>query len=93
MSTLLNYVSNKCSFLVSDKILSRDPSEEIRKAFSLFDEHGTGKITLSNLRRVAKELGEPLDEEELQAMIDEFDLDQDGAINQQEFFSIMTDDA
>jgi hypothetical protein len=26
-----------------------------------------------------------------QAMIDEFDLDQDGEINEQEFFSIMTD--
>ncbi|EOQ99451.1 hypothetical protein E3P92_02615 [Wallemia ichthyophaga] len=78
--------------IMTDKIVSRDPSEEIRKAFSLFDEHGTGKITLTSLRRVAKELGEPLDEEELQAMIDEFDLDQDGAINQQEFFSIMTDE-
>ena len=27
-----------------------------------------------------------------QAMIDEFDLDQDGEINEQEFFAIMTDD-
>ena len=27
------------------------------------------------------------------AMIDEFDLDQDGEINEQEFFAIMTDDA
>jgi len=26
-------------------------------------------------------------------MIDEFDLDQDGEISEQEFFSIMTDDA
>lgn len=28
-----------------------------------------------------------------QAMIDEFDLDQDGEINEAEFLSIMTDDA
>lgn len=28
-----------------------------------------------------------------QAMIDEFDLDQDGEINESEFFAIMTDDA
>ena len=27
-----------------------------------------------------------------QAMIDEFDLDQDGVINEQEFFAIMMDD-
>jgi centrin-3 len=28
-----------------------------------------------------------------QAMIDEFDLDGDGEINEHEFFAIMTDDA
>jgi len=79
--------------IMSERILSRDPMEEIRRAFQLFDDDGTGKITLRNLRRVAKELGEPLDDDELQAMIDEFDLDQDGEINEQEFFAIMTDDA
>jgi centrin-3 len=63
---------------VSEKILDRDPVEEIKKAFQLFDDDGTGKISLRNLRRVAKEIGENLDDEELQAMIDEFDLDQDG---------------
>ncbi|KAJ3107535.1 Calcium-binding component of the spindle pole body (SPB) half-bridge [Phlyctochytrium planicorne] len=77
--------------VMTEKILDRDPLEEIRKAFQLFDDDGTGKISLRNLRRVAKEIGENLDDEELQAMIDEFDLDQDGEINEQEFISIMTD--
>ncbi|KDQ15605.1 hypothetical protein BOTBODRAFT_31495 [Botryobasidium botryosum FD-172 SS1] len=79
--------------IMSERILARDPLEEIRRAFQLFDDDGTGKISLRNLRRVAKELGEHLDDDELQAMIDEFDLDQDGEINEQEFFAIMTDDA
>lgn len=39
--------------------------DEIRRAFALFDDDGTGKITLRNLKRVAKELGESLDDDEL----------------------------
>jgi centrin-3 len=70
---------------VTERILARDPLDEVRRAFRLFDDDGTGKISLRNLRRVAKELGENLDDEELQAMIDEFDLDQDGEISEAEF--------
>lgn len=79
--------------IMSERILARDPMEEIRRAFQLFDDDNTGKISLRNLRRVAKEVGDRLEDDELQAMIDEFDLDQDGEINEQEFFAIMTDDA
>ena len=77
------------SLAVTEKISSRDPDEEIAKAFHLFDEDETGVITLKNMRRVARELGENLTDDELQAMIDEFDRDQDGAINSEEFFAIM----
>ena len=75
--------------IMTTKIAERDPVEEILKAFKLFDEDNTGRISLRNLRRVARELGENLSDDELQAMIDEFDKDGDGEINENEVLGIM----
>mmetsp|Transcript_17811 Transcript_17811/g.37292 ORF Transcript_17811/g.37292 Transcript_17811/m.37292 type:complete len:172 (+) Transcript_17811:1-516(+) len=75
--------------IMTQKYLARNPDEEIWKAFKLFDEEGNGRISVRNMRRVARELGEHLNDDELRAMIDEFDRDQDGAINEQEFMYIM----
>ena len=63
---------------VSDWMLSKDPKEDLMRAFQLFDDDQTGKISLRNLRRVARELGENMSDDELRAMIDEFDTDKDG---------------
>merc|ERR1719414_1948796 len=75
--------------MMAHKILNRDPVEEINKAFKLFDDDNTGKVTFENLKRVAKELGERLTDEELQEMIDEADRDGDGEVNNDEFQRIM----
>jgi len=74
---------------VTTKYAERDPEDEIRKAFSLFDDDKTGKINLKNMKRIARELGENLTDDELQAMIDEFDRDNDGEISPDEFLYIM----
>ncbi|KAI9373798.1 hypothetical protein BJX61DRAFT_541367 [Aspergillus egyptiacus] len=71
------------------KILERDPRDEILRAFELFDEGGKGYIDLEDLRRVARELGETgLEEEELRAMIEEFDLEGVGGVTRDAFVSI-----
>lgn len=54
---------------MSERILARDPMEEIRRAFQLFDDDNTGKISLRNLRRVAKEIGDRLEDDELCVML------------------------
>ncbi|XP_077983614.1 uncharacterized protein LOC144438459 [Glandiceps talaboti] len=75
--------------LMTAKMSEKDSKEEILKAFRLFDDDETGKISFKNLKRVAKELGENLTDEELQEMIDEADRDGDGEINEAEFLRIM----
>ncbi|KAI8896318.1 Caltractin [Globomyces pollinis-pini] len=75
--------------LMVAKMGEKDSKEEILKAFRLFDDDETGTITLKNLKRVAKELGENLTDEELQEMIDEADRNGDGVIDQEEFLRIM----
>ncbi|KAM4019754.1 centrin-2 [Anomaloglossus baeobatrachus] len=74
---------------MTQKMAEKDSKEEIMKAFRLFDDDETGKISFKNLKRVAKELGENLTDEELQEMIDEADRDGDGEVNEQEFLRIM----
>jgi len=41
---------------VTDMMLDRDPKDEVLKAFRLFDDDDSGKISLRNLRRVARYL-------------------------------------
>ena len=58
------------------------------RAFALFDTEDKGFINLDDLRRVARELGEGLEEDELLAMIEEFDLEGKGGVGKDEFVGI-----
>lgn len=77
-----------------------DPNAEMKFNFRLFDAGNKGYIQVSDLKRVIKELNqgcndmgvEPfpeMREDQLQAMIEEFDGDQDSVINFAEFKRIM----
>jgi Ca2+-binding EF-hand superfamily protein len=46
-------------------------------------------ISFKNLKRVAKELGENLTDEELQEMIDEADREGEGEVSQEDFMRIL----
>merc|ERR1712138_45980 len=75
--------------MMTAKMAEKDSREEIIKAFRLFDDDETGRISFKNLKRVAKELGENMTDEELMEMVDEADRDGDGEINEEEFLRIM----
>mmetsp|Transcript_23404 Transcript_23404/g.41390 ORF Transcript_23404/g.41390 Transcript_23404/m.41390 type:complete len:117 (+) Transcript_23404:355-705(+) len=75
--------------MMTAKMGERDSKTEILKAFRLFDDDETGYITIENLRRVAKEIGENLSDKELQEMIEEADRTNDGKVCEDEFLRIM----
>jgi centrin-1 len=55
--------------------------DEIHKIFVTFDNQKTGFISLKDLRRVAKDLGELTDDGTLQDMIERADFDLDGVVS------------
>eukprot|EP00746_Dinoflagellata_sp_MGD_P150952 gnl/MRDRNA2_/MRDRNA2_82695_c0_seq1.p1 gnl/MRDRNA2_/MRDRNA2_82695_c0~~gnl/MRDRNA2_/MRDRNA2_82695_c0_seq1.p1 ORF type:complete len:190 (+),score=71.13 gnl/MRDRNA2_/MRDRNA2_82695_c0_seq1:80-571(+) len=75
--------------MMEQKILNKDQKDDLLKAFSCFDDDKTGKISLTNLKRVAKELGETLSEEDLKEVIAESDKDGDGELSLDEFLAVM----
>uniref|UniRef100_A0A7S0C216 EF-hand domain-containing protein n=1 Tax=Proboscia inermis TaxID=420281 RepID=A0A7S0C216_9STRA len=76
--------------LMTARMSDKDSKEDIQKVFNLFDDDKSGFITLSNLKRVSKELGETMSEAELLEMIERADSDEDGQIHFEDFYSIMT---
>jgi len=80
---------NDFLYLMRQKMAEKDSNQDMMKAFSFFDDDRTGSISFANLKRVAKELGEQLTDEELQEMIDEADLNGDGEVSKEEFLNLI----
>lgn len=76
--------------LMTARVSNKDTREDLKKVFNLFDDEKSGYITIKNLKRVIRDLGENIDEHELQEMIEKADADNDGQISEEEFYNIMT---
>merc|ERR1712166_349477 len=57
------------------KYSDKDAKDDMIKAFGLFDDDSTGKISMKNLKRVAAELGETMSDDDLKEMMTMGDTD------------------
>merc|ERR1712070_183491 len=78
--------------IMEEKYLQLDNRQEQTKGFQLFADEVTNRINLKTLKRVIRDLTDgscTLADDELQAMIDTFDLNEDGDIDQAEFLKLV----
>eukprot|EP01126_Amoeba_proteus_P002059 TRINITY_DN1064_c0_g1_i3.p1 TRINITY_DN1064_c0_g1~~TRINITY_DN1064_c0_g1_i3.p1 ORF type:complete len:149 (-),score=50.71 TRINITY_DN1064_c0_g1_i3:93-539(-) len=66
--------------------------EEMRQAFAVFDSDGNGFIDKKELRSVLQQLGEEVDEDQLNEMMRSADINNDGTIDYNEFVKMMKSD-
>lgn len=64
--------------------------ENIEEVFNLFDHDGNGTLSLENLKKICKNVGEIIDESELLEMLKRADFDKDDKVNFEDFYQIMT---
>jgi len=67
----------------------RDPEEDLRDAFNMFDADRSGYIDRDEVRALMKKLAQTLTEDEIDAIMEEVDTDGDGEISFQEFRAMM----
>lgn len=75
---------------IVERLGNRDSREGIQRILDLFDDDGSGTITLRKLVRVARELGESMTEEELAEALRRCSSDSSEEISLDDFYKIMT---
>lgn len=76
--------------MMSSKLSDHETKEEIRSIFTLFDVDKTGHINIKNLKKIARDLGETVDDDELLDLIRKADSNNDGQVSFDDFYSVMT---
>lgn len=64
------------------EFMPKDESEQLRQAFAMIDNDGSGKISSDELKKVLQSIGEQhISNEEIDEVVREIDLDGDGQID------------
>lgn len=75
--------------MMTARISDKNTKEDLERVFKLFDEDRTGEISVENLKKVARELGEDISEEELKEILLRADLDNDGKVKFDDFYEVI----
>jgi len=70
------------------KYSPRDLSEQVREAFEMIDNDGSGAISSDEIKRILRTIGDTATDAEIDDIVREIDLDGDGEIDYQEFVKI-----
>ena len=75
--------------LMESKMKDVDSEEELYEVFKIFDKNGNGKVSKNDIRIVLNGLREIITPQELQDLMDKYDIDKDGYLNYDEFKDMM----
>ncbi|KAJ3015500.1 UNVERIFIED_CONTAM: Calcium-binding component of the spindle pole body (SPB) half-bridge [Siphonaria sp. JEL0065] len=75
-------------YVMAVKLSQKDETAEIKASFALFDVDKRGKIGMRELRKVARDLGDSLTDEDVLMMIQENDFDGDGELGESDWAKI-----
>ena len=73
---------------ISNKLGNRETKEGIERIFDLFDDDRTTSINFNNIKRVAKDLGETMTNDELREMLQRASTNGE-EITREDFYNIM----
>lgn len=76
--------------LMAHKMGDANPDRTLLSAFSIFDGDGTGYIDASEIRHVMREMGEPVEDEDIDNVLKGMDSSGDGKIDYEEFATVVT---
>ena len=75
--------------MMERKMAETESEQDIGETFKVFDKDGNGFISADELRHVINNLGEKLTDDEVDELIREADIDDDGQINYEEFVTLL----
>ncbi len=75
--------------MMTARISENNTEEDLMRVFKLFDDDRSEDISVANLKRVAKELGEDISDEELKEIVQRADLNNDGRLTLEDFLEVI----